>query len=135
MQRCEPATVPDVIRLLTVRDVVDKLNVKASWVYEHVESGYLPRLANVRAIRFNSSALDMWLESQLRGWPTDAAHDGSRLMTTDELLTYTGLSRSWVYEARRSRGLPHYKLGAHLRFSRPLADAWLAEHPGRTHSV
>lgn len=114
-------------RLLTVRDVANNLNVKTSWVYEHVETGYLPRLGKSRMIRFNGPRIDAWLDSQLRGRSCDAVHDGSRLMTTDELLAYTGFSRSWVYEARRSQGLPHFKLGAHLRFSKPLVDAWLVE--------
>lgn len=122
-------------RLLTVRDVAEYLNVKTSWIYEHIQSGYLPRLGRTRMIRLHETMLATWLDSQLRGFPVDASHDGSHLMTACELMAYTGFSRSWVYEARRSRGLPHYKLGAHLRFSRPLVDAWLAEHPERTHAI
>lgn len=122
-----PASMPEIERLLTVRDVAERLNVKTRWVYEHAESGYLPRLNKTRSIRFNSRVLDTWLESRLRGSAGDVPHDGSCLLTTEDLLSYTGFSRSWVYEARRSQGLPHYKLDAHLRFSRPLVDAWLAE--------
>lgn len=132
MELCVPATMPEIERLLTVRDVADNLNVKTRWVYDHVESGYLPRLGRTRSLRFSSCLIASWLEAHLHGQTCDAVHDGSRLMTSDELIAYAGFSRSWVYEARRSLGLPHYKLGAHLRFSRPLVDAWLAEQQETT---
>ena len=112
-------------RLLTVHDAAEFLNVKTSWVYEHVGAGHLPRLGKTRMIRFSEAALVTWLDSQLHGFPVDAVHDGGQLITATGLMAYTGFSRSWIYEARRSKGLPYYKLGAHLRFSRPLIDAWL----------
>lgn len=120
--------VPETIeRLLTVRDVADILNVKTKWIYEHVESGLLPRLRRSRAIRLSPRELALWLDDQFHGESCGVSHDGEPLMTVDELQSYLGFGRSWIHEARRSRGLPYYKLDGLVRFSRPMVDAWLMD--------
>lgn len=37
---------------------------------------------------------------------------------------------SWVYDAVRSRRLPCRRIGRHIRFTRRMIEAWVAEQPG-----
>lgn len=50
-----------------------------------------------------------------------------RLMTVADLADYLSVTTSWVYEARRSKSLPHFKLGNHLRFLKSDVDRWLED--------
>ena len=34
---------------------------------------------------------------------------------------------SWIYEAVRNGTLPCLRIGRHIRFTRPMLEAWLAE--------
>lgn len=34
---------------------------------------------------------------------------------------------SWVREATRSRHLPYLKVGKHVRYTRPMLEAWVAK--------
>lgn len=113
-------------RVFCARDAAEYLNTSIKWIYDHAESGFLPCRKLDRMIRFVGSELDCWLDSSRRGRENGAFHDGSRLMTVEDLGLYLHVSRSWVYEARRSKGLPYFKLDGLLRFSRPLIDAWLS---------
>lgn len=114
-------------RILRARHAAEYLNVGTKWIYDHVEAGYLPCHRVDRMIRFKLSSLNEWLASQSHGACESASHDGSTLMTVEDVCRYLGVSRSFVYEARRSKRLPHYKLDGLLRFSRPMIDAWLEE--------
>jgi len=78
-------------------------------------------------IRFTLSGLNHWLSSCCHGAHDGVPHDGSQLMTVEELGLYLCVSRSWIYEARRSKRLPYFKLDGLLRFSLPMIDAWLQE--------
>lgn len=49
----------------------------------------------------------------------------NRLLTVPRLCEYADVKPSWVYEAVRSKGLPAFKLGNHLRFDPERVDAWL----------
>jgi excisionase family DNA binding protein len=35
---------------------------------------------------------------------------------------------SWIYEAVRTNRLPCLRVGRHIRFTREMLEAWLAEH-------
>ena len=120
--------VPETAELvLTVRDAADILNVNTKWIYDHVESGLLPCRRLDRMVRFSLSDLNEWLLSCGHGSCDGVQHDGGRLMTTEDLQHHLSVSRSWVYEARRSKHLPYFKIDGLLRFSRPMVDAWLEE--------
>lgn len=114
-------------RLLTVRDAASYLNVNTKWVYDHAESGLLPCRRLERMVRFVASDLDAWLASTGHGSSDGVAHDGTQLISVDDLQLHLSVSRSWIYEARRSKRLPYFKLDGLVRFSLPMVDAWLAE--------
>jgi excisionase family DNA binding protein len=54
--------------------------------------------------------------------------DQDRLLTVADLADFLSVKPSWVYEAVRSKGLPNFKLGNHLRFSRTAVERWVAEN-------
>lgn len=56
------------------------------------------------------------------------ASDGSSLMTVADVAAYLSVKPSWVYEAVRSKALPHFKIGNHLRFRREAIDTWLNDN-------
>lgn len=126
-------TGPDRIdRVLRPSDAAEYLNLKIGWIYDHADSGMLPCSRVNRMIRFTQTGLDKWLESRCSGFCDGVTHDGSQLLSVKDLQEYLHVSRSWIYEARRSKRLPHYKLGALCRFSRPMVDAWLVSSFGAT---
>lgn len=132
MLRLHAAAVAATDCLLTVADAAEYMNVTTKWIYDHVESGYLPCRRVGRMIRFITSELDAWLADCVSGMPFEFRPDGTRLMTSCELEAYLDVSRSWVYEARRSKRLPHFKLDGQLRFSRRMVDTWLRENSTQT---
>lgn len=109
-----------------VRNVAKYLSVTPKWVYEHVASGHVPHRRLVRLIRFTHADIDAWLMSRLSGYAGDEILDGTPLIDTDNLAEYLGVSRSWIYEARRSKHMPCFRLDGKLRFSRALVDSWVA---------
>jgi len=60
---------PDTERLLTVRDLQEKLGVGKDAAYFLVASGSIPsiRVGGGRLIRIRPATFDRWLESQERG--------------------------------------------------------------------
>ena len=114
-------------QVLRARDAAEYLNVNIKWIYDHVESGLLPCRRLDRMVRFTLSDLNGWLSCRCHGRRDGVPHDGTQLMTVDELQVHLGVSRSWIYEARRSKRLPYFKVGGHLRFSRPMIDHWLQD--------
>ena len=51
-----------------------------------------------------------------------------RLLTVEEVAEMWQLSRSWIYERTRRRGLeqlPHFKLGKYLRFEEKAVKEYL----------
>lgn len=112
-------------RLLNVHDLASLLNVNVKWVYDHVESGLIPSRRIGRLVRFTQGDVGDWLHSL--STCGDSQGLDQPLLTVEELQEYLGVSRSWVYEARRSKRLPHYKLGALLRFARSEIDRWLED--------
>ncbi len=109
-----------------VRDVAEYLSVTPKWIYEHTANGYLPHRRIGKLIRFTHAEIDTWLMSKLSGHAGDETLDGTPLIDADELADYLRVSRSWIYEARRSKHLPHFRLDGKLRFSHALIDAWLS---------
>ena len=62
----------------------------------------------------------------------DASADGLyELLTVDEVAVLLKVSKSWVYEHTRARGiprsdrLPHVKIGKYVRFDRRLVRAFI----------
>ena len=47
------------------------------------------------------------------------------LMTVEELARWLRKPKSWVYNRLNDLGIPHYKIGNHLRFKRSEVEAWL----------
>jgi len=47
------------------------------------------------------------------------------LLTAAEAAELLSVRPSWIYEAARSGQLPCLKVGRHIRFTRPLLEAWL----------
>jgi excisionase family DNA binding protein len=54
--------------------------------------------------------------------PVSLAHP---LLTAAEAAELLSVRRSWIYEAVRTGQLPCLKVGRHIRFTRPLLEAWL----------
>ena len=61
----EPEASPE--RLLTVRDVAQRLNVRESWVYIQTEASQIPFVRIGRYLRFRPSDIDAYLRAQQRG--------------------------------------------------------------------
>jgi excisionase family DNA binding protein len=65
------------------------------------------------------------------------ADDLRELLTVDEVAALLKVSKSWVYEHTRSRGvpredrLPHVKLGKYVRFDPRLVRAFLLRRAAR----
>lgn len=110
--------------LLDVRACADRLGVNPRWIYSAVENGVLPVRRIGSSIRFDPAITEAWLASCRRGYPTSAGPDAV-LVTVEELAARISFSTSWIYEARRSKYLPHYKVGGHLRFSESEVAEWL----------
>ena len=53
-------------RLLTVKDVSDKLRVGKSTVYRWVHYDYIPHVKLGSSVRFDERALERWLRSKER---------------------------------------------------------------------
>ena len=47
------------------------------------------------------------------------------LMTVEELATWLRKPRSWIYNRIVDLGIPHYKIGNHIRFRLSEVQAWL----------
>lgn len=60
----------DPARLLTVRDLVQRLSVSRSWVYEAAADGRLPsiRLGVEGPLRFVEEDVERWLDEARRAW-------------------------------------------------------------------
>jgi excisionase family DNA binding protein len=52
-----------------------------------------------------------------------------RLLRPEQAAWYLNVKPSWVYEAVRTGRLPCRRVGRHIRFTRQMLDAWLAEQP------
>jgi excisionase family DNA binding protein len=50
------------------------------------------------------------------------------LLDANEAARLLRVPRSTLYELVRSRGLPHIRIGRHLRFTRTDLSAWIADH-------
>lgn len=48
--------------LLTIKQLSKKLNVKESWIRQHIFRGNIPVTKIGRLVRFNESKIDKWLE-------------------------------------------------------------------------
>lgn len=55
------------------------------------------------------------------------------VLTFNEALVYTGLSRSYMYKLTSSRRIPYHKpFGKLIYFDRAELDAWLLQNPVKT---
>ncbi len=52
------------------------------------------------------------------------------LITFDELIEYTGFSRTQVYRLMKDHGLPARRISARWKFSKAEVDEWLKSLPG-----
>jgi excisionase family DNA binding protein len=59
--------------------------------------------------------------------PITSADD--RLQRQEWAAWYLNVKPSWVYEAVRTGRLPCHRVGRHIRFTRTMLDAWIAEQP------
>jgi excisionase family DNA binding protein len=53
-------------RLLTVKDVSDKLRIGQSTIYRWVHYDYIPHLKLGTSVRFDESAIERWLKNRER---------------------------------------------------------------------
>jgi excisionase family DNA binding protein len=52
------------------------------------------------------------------------------VLNFDEVVNYTGLSKSYLYKLTSSAGIPHFKpQGKHIYFNKLELDAWLQRNP------
>jgi excisionase family DNA binding protein len=52
------------------------------------------------------------------------------VLTFDEVASYTGLSKSYLYKLTSTAGIPHFKpQGKHIYFNKLEVDAWLQRNP------
>ena len=75
------------------------------------------------------TALMFWLES-LKATASSQNNASSsqscdRLMTSDEVAEYVGLTRETIYAWAKDNNIPHLKLNGELRFRRYMLDAWM----------
>jgi len=49
------------------------------------------------------------------------------LLRPDQVAVLLSVRRSWVYDAVKSGKLPCLRIGRHIRFTRPMLEAWLAK--------
>jgi excisionase family DNA binding protein len=47
------------------------------------------------------------------------------LLDADAVAVLLAVKPSWVYEAVRSKGIPHLRIGRHIRFTRSDLAAWI----------
>jgi len=47
------------------------------------------------------------------------------LLNADQAAGLLSVRKSWVYDAVRNGHLPCLKVGRHIRFTRPMLEAWL----------
>jgi excisionase family DNA binding protein len=48
-------------------------------------------------------------------------------MNACEAASLLSVRPSWIYEAVRAGQLPCLRIGRHIRFTRPMLEAWLAD--------
>ena len=51
-------------RLMTIEELMDFLNVKKNWVYQHTFTGELPHYKLGALLRFDIEEITEWLKSQ-----------------------------------------------------------------------
>jgi len=56
----------------------------------------------------------------------------SPLLRPDQVAVLLSVRRSWVYDAVKNGKLPCLRVGRHIRFTRPMIEAWLAQQSGAT---
>jgi excisionase family DNA binding protein len=49
------------------------------------------------------------------------------LLDADAVARLLSVKPSWIYEAVRSRRIPHVKIGRHIRFIRSDLDVWIRD--------
>ena len=80
--------------------------------------------------RANNSKLDKLIEVQKL--ILDVQKCQKEMLTVDELVMYTGLSKNWVYKLTSNKILPHYKpTGKLMYFKRSEIDDWIMNNPIR----
>ncbi len=51
-----------------------------------------------------------------------------KTLTFEEVVVYTGMSRSWLYKMTSTKQIPHYKAGGRLNFfDKSELDQWLKQ--------
>lgn len=55
------------------------------------------------------------------------------VMTAEEAAVYLQMSRSTIYKMVQNREIPYTKLGASLRFYKPILDQWLRKRTVHPH--
>jgi excisionase family DNA binding protein len=54
------------------------------------------------------------------------------VLNFDEVASYTGLSKSYLYKLTSKAGIPHFKpQGKHIYFNKLEVDTWLQRNPTR----
>lgn len=53
-----------------------------------------------------------------------------RLMSVDDLSTYLGVKKTWIYNNHKAVGLQARKVGGHLRFRMADVDRWIDKQEG-----
>ena len=78
--------------------------------------------------RANNTKLDKLIEVQKL--ILDVQKCQKEMLTVDELVMYTGLSKNWVYKLTSNKILPHYKpTGKLMYFKRSEIDDWIMKSP------
>lgn len=69
------------------------------------------------------------LEARAISTPADAPLEvkPTRLLTAGEVAALLGVRTSWVYDRARRGGIPHLRLGRHVRFRLEAIEAWIEE--------
>ncbi len=55
----------------------------------------------------------------------------SPLLRADQAAELLAVRTSWIYEAVRTGTLPCLRIGRHIRFTKPMLEAWLVERTDR----
>ncbi len=64
------------------------------------------------------------------------SHDSkhNELMTVEELASYLGVKKQWVYEKTHLNIIPYYKVGKYPRYRKSKIDEWLLEKENRNNT-
>ncbi len=112
-ERVRESASPTVIDYNALNQMVAKMEAK---LYQRVADAE----HRIASLEKSQKAIDDSLEM--------LAISQKKTLTFDEVVAYTGMSRSWLYKMTATKQIPHYKAGGKLNFfDKEELDQWLKQ--------